>query len=106
SANGKRLVAGGSSAKDDSNIYVWDIESGTLISDLGDGRRHEVSVALDPDGQYVFSGTREGIVEVHTVQSGNSHIVGGRAQLMVGLALSPDDKRLATTGGATNIVEG
>lgn len=63
---GKLCVSGGG----DDMGYIWDIATGSKISDLALHLDSVIAVAFSTDGQFVATGGLDGIVNVFNVQSG------------------------------------
>jgi WD40 repeat protein len=89
SANGGELLAG-----DDSDIYTWDVASGSLLNaGAYDGTNDVTKIAVTADG--IFSGYANGDVAVQ--DEGDVPVISG--QPIMGAAIAPAGGLIAVGGG-------
>ena len=89
-----RMIATGS---DDSNIRLWNIESGELVRTLVGHQGPVRSVAWSGDGQWLASGADDRTVRVWEVTSGRLvHTLEGHRSLVRSVAWSRDGRWLAS----------
>ncbi len=110
SPDGKRLA---SSRQND--IFIWDVESGKLISCMRGHTANITSMCFGPDGKWIISASTDRTVRSWDVESGNiilSHgsansvfhgrfIPGTGADCFRSIALSPDGTNLAHANGTS-----
>jgi WD40 repeat protein/serine/threonine protein kinase len=103
--DGKQLAAGGGYTKgSESQVGLWDAETGRQVRALG---RHEApvnAVAFSPDGRLVASASTDGVSKLWEADTGRQRFVFPRppnrteADRVDRLAFSPDSRWLAAPG--------
>jgi WD40 repeat protein len=72
-ADGQRIVAG-SSYNGTGHVYVFETESGQLVTTLENVPTAVYAVAFSPDGQWIASGGFAGTVALHDAQMGKLQV--------------------------------
>lgn len=88
-----RLCDGDASA--DSAITAWDVETGTSREIASHGTRVK-SLALDPSGAVLVTGSADGVVRVGPVSGEDPHLLYGQGQEIHSVAVSPDGRWIAS----------
>lgn len=93
--NNQGTVAASSSLN--SQIRLWDVETGKLIKDIDAGPVDAWTIAFSSDSRFIASGSHTGKIILYGVESGNSEVQldtrGGKFALSI--AYSPDGKYIA-----------
>lgn len=87
------IVSGGS----DKTIKIWDLETGVLQHTLKGHRQSLLSVILSADGQYLASGSGDGIIQLWNAASGTpllSIVAHTEPLVSLSLAFTPDQQYL------------
>jgi WD40 repeat protein len=80
-------------------LHVWDAESGRLLRSMSPGNSWIQSICCDPAGKRLFSGTRDGDIQIWSLPSGE--LIGRFHALLYGLDsfyLSPNAEFLFCVG--------
>ncbi len=107
SADGQRLVTG----RPDGAVQVWDAWNSQIARSLAEDDMPASSMVFTPDSRrlvvgYGSGGNGDGYLKVWDLQKGEAILsVKGHANTGVILAVSPDGKRIATSGGDMNGAE-
>jgi WD40 repeat protein len=101
SPDGKRLVGSASNG-----LTVWDLDRGQVILTLrGHGAGTGVKVAYSSDGKRIISGGTDQMIKFWDAESGLELLSLRHPGPVGALSLTPDGKRLATTGWGANPVK-
>jgi len=93
SSNGQRLFA----AREDRGIDVWDVDSGKLLQTLVPSDYSVTSLASR--GDLIVAGTRDGIIHLWKVSTGESIVrLSGHQNPIRGIDLSPDARSVVSAG--------
>ena len=85
----------GDDALDVSAITAWDLETGTPREITSHGTRVK-SLALDPSGAILVTGSADGVVRVGPVSGEEPHLLYGHGQEIHDVAVSPDGRWIAS----------
>jgi WD40 repeat protein len=98
SSDGKYVVSG----SQDNTIYIWDAETGEVVTGPFEGHKDEVtSVAFSPDGKHVASGSWDKTICIWDVQTGEvvSDSFEGHRGKITCVAFSPDGRTRQSASG-------
>jgi len=98
-AEGKRLISVG----DEGHVKSWDVKTGKLLSDLALGFSIRTAT-INPSGNYVAVGDREGKVRVMDLQSENPVLEYEQGSTVNAIAFHPDGLMLASAGTDGNVI--
>jgi WD40 repeat protein len=98
SPDGRRLVTGS-----DGGTFVWDVEKGTVLFELGQGNPGQGSpggypVAYSPDGTRILTAGGNGIVQVWNAETGRPTSPPIPIGVIWAVTFSPDGTRILTAG--------
>ena len=103
SVDGKHLFTGlGNNVLEERNLWIWDWEKGQKVADLLARQIATLRVSLSPNGRYLVSTYRTGLIDVRRMDAPNNvNYLGGhdRSQPCWDAAFSPDSRSVATAGG-------
>jgi len=93
SKDGKRLITG----SNDSNVIIWDAETGKPIHILDDHKAEITGVCISADGQLIVSSSSDGTTRVWNAQNGDTlFIFSNNGESVVKIALSGNGNRVIT----------
>lgn len=85
------------SASDDGTVKIWELPTNACVKTFtAGGEQPAFAVVYSGDGTQVYSGGGDNAVYVHSMDSGQSRTLTGHESAVKALALSPDDKFLAS----------
>ncbi len=93
------------------SVWVWEVLTGRYLKQFR-GKDIVTALAVNPDGQKVFSGCQDGLLRIWSWPLGrNMHSLSGHADAITTLAVSPDGRLLVSgsrdkTLRVWNITEG
>lgn len=95
--NGRKLVTKGEHvAEGVASIHLWDIATGTMESQFGNGTS-VMSLAVCPDGRRLLAGGKDGVIRVWDLQTRELlKELPGQSTGIYSLAVSPDGKQFAS----------
>jgi WD40 repeat protein len=92
SPDGRHLASG----SEDETVKIWDAATGVQLHSFS-GKGWGASVAFSPDSSQLFAGWGDGTIRAWDVQTGQERFtLKGHADMVVGLSVSPDGRRLAS----------
>jgi len=95
SPDGYWLATGG----DDSNVWIWDADTGAPLRCLTGHQETIRSLAFSPDSRWIASGSEDATVRVWNVSSGQQRLtLTGHAAKVVSVAFSPDAQLIISQG--------
>jgi WD repeat-containing protein 61 len=81
------------SASLDSNISIWDLETGEKKRSIDSGPLESWTVEFTRDSKYVLTGSADGKVEMFDVETGKKEkTLETKGKMALSLATSPDGK--------------
>ena len=77
----------------DSNISIWDLETGEKKKNIDSGPLESWTVEFTRDSKYVITGNADGNIEMFDVESGKKErSMETKGKMALSLATSPDGK--------------
>jgi WD40 repeat protein/serine/threonine protein kinase len=87
------------------DLKVWDLTTNKEILNLS-LKDKKVGVAISPNGELVAAAFEDRSVRIYSVATGKEvHVLKGHSGGVLGIAFSPDGKRLVSSGGADESVK-
>jgi WD40 repeat protein/ABC-type sugar transport system substrate-binding protein len=99
SPDGKTILAGSNDEASDSNLILWDAETGEIIRRFEGHDKAVISVDISPDGTMAASASYDQTVALWDIQTGQEiRRLNGHTDGVEAVAFSPDGTQLVSAG--------